>query len=426
MKKFVLFFLVVCLCASFSACGLIGDIIGGNEPENEMNSANKGILGGLAGLGKDNKDEKYGELIEMLENEDYESAIMYIVELAQENTSLNTEDVIIATLPIGGPSSTEAPEEVVSDAVVWTYNNIVRELEYYAESGYFSFYDEVNGQGYDGEEAFARAYEFLSEYSDYEAAKEYLARFSVVEGVLLRKDRVSYDHLDNSNEYEGFESFEYDADGNLSWAYYSATDMRYGNWYDEFSYEYDVDGNVVKTKIGWNDTDMLIVPTYENGVLVSEEVRCADGDVFTVMYGYDEAGNLSYWVTERDNYLYSNTYTYNEMGLLAGELILASYYDSWYGEYVIDDTTTKTYSYDGNGNLVQMVEFVQEDYNSSSAYYWREHTDIHNYTCDELGRVVSEDITYGDYTYGYDGSVSVQDEVRCEIGYVWGNYFFFE
>ena len=169
MKKFILFFLVACLCMSFSACGLIGDMIGGDEPENEM-QANNGLLGGLSGIGKNNDDDKYAELIEMLENEDYESAIMYIVALSEGNSiEIGTEDIIIQTLPI------EAPE-AISDDVRWTYENIVNDLDNYLETGYFSYYDNVEGTSYSDQEAFEHARAFLEQYSDYEAAKEYLSR----------------------------------------------------------------------------------------------------------------------------------------------------------------------------------------------------------------------------------------------------------
>ena len=419
MKKFILFFLVACLCMSFSACGLIGDLIGGDEPENEM-QANNGLLGGLSGIGKNNDDDKYDELIEMLENEDYESAIMYIIALSEGNSiEIGTEDIIIQTLPI------EAPE-AISDDVRWTYENIVDDLDNYLETGYFSYYDNVEGTSYSDQEAFEHARAFLEQYSDYEAAKEYLSRITVVDDVLIGKSRVTYDHLDNSDETENWERFEYDANGRLVWADYAESDNRYGNWYDQFTYEYGADGNVAKTKIGWSDTDMLIVPTYENGVLTSEEVRCADGNVFNVYYTYDEMGRLSYWASERNGNFYTTTYLYNEMGLVAEELFLTSYYSSWNGEYVFEDSVLKTYTYDGDGHLVQMIETVSENYDDYNGYFWRTYTNVHDYAIDDLGRIDMEYVSYGDYTYGYDNSVEMQDTVTGEIDYVWGSYYFFE
>ncbi|MBR4941266.1 MAG: hypothetical protein IKZ19_04640, partial [Clostridia bacterium] len=237
---------------------------------------------------------------------------------------------------------------------------------------------------------------------------------------------ISYDHLGNASTNELYEEYAYDSEGRLIWADYAESDNRYGNWYDSFTYEYGEDGNVSSVKIGWSDDiNMLILPYYENGNVISEEVRCADGDVFYVFYYYDEAGTLSAWGVERDGYLYSNTYTYDVYGNVTEELYLVSYYDSWYGEYTLDDAFAKTYTYDSFGTLVGMSYSAQEDYNDYNGYYWRTYNNNHDYACDDQGRVIYEYVTYGDYCYGSDGSTSVQSTVASEINYVYGDYYIF-
>ena len=427
MKKFILFFLVACLCVSFSACGIIGDIIDrGGENENEISSANKNPLGILGGIGKDDKDDtedKYADLIEMLENEDYENALLYIIALSQSGSDVGVSTEII--LP-GTQVEAELPYEVIS-----TYENITDSLDSYADDGYFSFYDMVTEMSYSGNDAFARAYEFLGEYSDYEAAKEYLARFTFIEDVLLSVDEKSYDYLGNMSEYTDVEWYKYDTLGRPTLAYYSDIDLRYDSWYNLFSYEYGTDGYISFTRIyTWEDGDVdaLIIPTYENGVLVSEEVRCADGDVFTVYYTYDEMGRLSYWLrTNNDgNSLYSTTYNYNAEGLLESEQYLTSNYDSWEDEYVHDTAYTKTYTYDANGRAVKMEYTKQESYDNYNCYYWRTTTDYYDFDYDEMGRLSSVIVVYGDSVYGYDGSTSLPSEINSEYSYDYGNYYFFE
>lgn len=427
MKKFILFFLVICLCFSFSACGIIGDIIGGDR-DNEINSANSGLLGALSGIGKNDKEEKYEDLIEMLEDEDYESALLYIIALSQGG-EIDGEDFgeVIVTLPV----AEEAPEGYPYE-VELTYDNIVYGLESYLEYGYFSYYDNVDGMVYENVEAFEHAVSFLETYSDYEAAKEFLSRITCVEDVLLRIDEVSYDYLGNVSEYEGVEEYKYDEFGRIVLAEYDTSnieEMRYDSWYDTFGYEYDADGNVVSTKIytyEGGDVDALITPYYENGVLVSEDVRCADGRTFTVIYIYDDLGRLQYWVREEENCITSGTYTYNDMGLVEDELVICSYYDSWSGEYVLDDAFLKSYVYDEKGNPVKMVYNKQEDYDNYNAYYWRTSTDNYDFIYDDNGRMIAMVIIYGEDVYGYDGSTALPNKINSEYNFVYGNYYFFE
>ena len=422
MKKFIAIFLVVCICLSCSACGVVDNVLDRDEPQNEINSANMGIMGILKGMKKEKPEEKYADLLEMLENEEYEEAILYIYGLSQSGNSfiIDGNDFIIETLPTGDASEAEPAE------VSWTYDNIVSNLDDYAESGYFGYYDHMTGESYSDNEAFARAFEFLTNHIDHGEAKEYLSRFTVVEDVLLRKDESEFDHLGNVGEYEGIEEFVYDSYGRLIWANYDRADMRYDNWYDQFTYEYSSDGNLSATKIGWSDVDMLVIPVYENGVLAREEVNCADGEAFTVFYTYDEMGRLSSWIRVQEEKTFTNSYTYNDLGLVEEEVLFVTYYDSWYGEYVVQDSYFKSYTYGSTGNLVQMIETTQESYDNYNGYYWRSYTNLHEYNCDEQGRIVSENVAYGDYYFGSDGSTDPQSVVNSQIAYIYGNYYVFE
>jgi hypothetical protein len=73
-----------------------------------------------------------------------------------------------------------------------------------------------------------------------------------------------------------------------------------------------------------------------------------------------------------------------------------------------------------------MIETVSENYDDYNGYFWRTYTNVHDYAIDDLGRIDMEYVSYGDYTYGYDNSVEMQDTVTGEIDYVWGSYYFFE
>ncbi|MBR4940596.1 MAG: hypothetical protein IKZ19_01160, partial [Clostridia bacterium] len=174
MKKFIAIFLALCLCLGLSACSL-GDLQSGiGNSDGEMNSANNfgGLLGGL---GKEKPEEKYAELLEMLENEEYENAIVYIMMLSESGyVEIDPDGTIIATMPVEGSDAVE-----ISNEVRWTYDSITYGLDNYAENGYFSYYDDIQDTSFSDNEGLANAYAFLQEYSYYESAEEYLARFSV-------------------------------------------------------------------------------------------------------------------------------------------------------------------------------------------------------------------------------------------------------
>lgn len=96
--------------------------------------------------------------------------------------------------------------------------------------------------------------------------------------------------------------------------------------------------------------------------------------IYNYTYTYDDAGRLVQKVQSRNSTDYTTTYTYDANGFLIQEVLVESYYDSWYGTTTVRDTTTMTYTNDAQGRHI-----TAERTSDESGFNYQSYTVTYNY-----------------------------------------------
>lgn len=305
------------------------------------------------------------------------------------------------------------------DAVL--YNQAARYLHRYLENG--DIY--VNKKWIDDSEALGYIYGLLTKIADYSEASAMLDRFTVVEDVFLKSTYESTDNMGNVSSNNTDEVQEYNEQGQV--AYYSGytkLNRLYGNSYGAY-YAYDESGRVSGINLGYTDrTYVQITPTYDaNGNKISEHVVKNDGE-FDITYTYDDQNrligvrrpNTSY--TDPDNYYYTWTYTYDDAGNLLQEVYAYMDNGNLRNEYI------NSYTYDAAGVLTQETE-TYNFYSYSHNTLYETHTYTADCVCDDQGRVIQKNWTYGNTVYS-DGREEKAAKASSVYTYTYGDVYFFD
>ena len=185
---------------------------------------------------------------------------------------------------------------------------------------------------FSGIDALDWVYNTALELVDFEKSAEIASRFTLLENKMLELKYTHTDALGNLVE-DNTVTYEYDADGNVSYE-------SYHNY--EPAGMYQTNGIPEQTL---NDKGQVITVTYKS----------ANGDVYSVVYTYDENGKK----VQATGVPYSEyggeqtmtvTYQYDEAGRLVKESGIEDNPSSsrWYNEKV------KEYTYDAAGNRTMM------------------------------------------------------------------------
>lgn len=303
---------------------------------------------------------------------------------------------------------TEIADYPEAAAVLANWNDVMlvranRILEYYL-SGNSLYMD--NGRLTDNQHR-AYVYAQFKQIEGNAEADAVLARFTVLPQKYTGAKYVTVDNMGNQSNGSTWESFRYDENGQLIYAY-GADEMfeTYGTT-DYLNFYYDAAGVLTEVKIGSNpETNVsgILVPTYDDkGNLVTITATHNDGtrtytftydeagrrvsahldknvnggtskwSIHDYTYTYDDAGKLIQKVYKNYDYTYTTTYTYDDKGFLIQETLVETYMN-WNGEEQYRDTTTMTYTNDDQGRPI-----TAERTSDESGFNYKSYTITYNY-----------------------------------------------
>lgn len=411
MKKFTAMLLVLALALSLCACG------GSKEPP---------------------LDPKYEPLINALENHEYEAAYWEVEALYRQ---------AIENGDIPAPSNPQQEDWELMNR----YENCARWLKNYVENGSLSIWISETDTNYEGSAALAYVYEELQNLGDVD---RWLAEESVdfgfdgmvrdrqklLDGFAIVPDqalKVTYKSVDNmGNENNGtYRLYIYDANGVLTREYLNSASLNLINYQHAgwLHYTYDANGRIESYKIadeGSNRVDAVITPTYDDaGNKVSETMKDNSGE-YLYTYTNDAEGRVTLveWSTKYDKYKIE--YTYDADGNLDKAVKMSGSEQSdgtirWANEYIYDYEyaggvpTGMTYTYNYHSTK------WDSDTRANVPYIYSTKTDTYVYTCDAQGRILTEEVTYGQTEYANGDAPKAPDVANRTINHEYGDYYFY-
>ncbi len=233
-----------------------------------------------------------------------------------------------------------------------------------------------------------------------------IRRFFALEDMKIKETRVAWDKFGNINRnaecswvYEKNGNIQQESDANNFFEQIETNPLEIGGYR---TYYRDEEGKVTQIKyveLTYGNVEALVTPVYDElGRVIREEVQQKVNLVY-VDYSYDEAGRLTTIQANRPDQL-TICYTYDDQGRVLKE-------EKTYLELVRNIRYVKTmeYTYDENGYLLQGVYryeawapedmFADED-GEVLRYLWWDQENLHDYQCDEEGKLISNTVTYGD------------------------------
>jgi len=346
---------------------------------------------------------EYGDIVECLDNKDYQGAIVLIMQMAQEESGEgDTPD---------GITLDEAAQEAEREKKN-KYDNLKRILEDFITNNYSpSIWDEENQVSLSGNDAWEYLYNGFVAMGDYEDCAQIVENFTILEDVYLGHSSVEVDNMENVSDETNSLRYYYNADGTISKVSgytYNQLSRLYGNS-GTVNIEYAADGNIAKVKLtSGDDVSAIITPTYDaNGNIVSKLIKNNDGE-FAVTRTYDEKGNLVSRVrTGSNDYFYRFDYTYDEKGVLVKETYTTG--TEKHNSIIL----STEYAYDASGKCTGKTVTDTD---------WGTAIDQYTYTYDNQGRLLTEEVVYGKHVF--ENSDDQLPDVASEtITHKYGKYF---
>ena len=186
---------------------------------------------------------------------------------------------------------------------------------------------------------------------------------------------------------------------------------------------YDADGRPVQRKHYNNSGDVayLVDIFYDDaGNKIKETVRCNAGEA-DILYTYDDQNRLIKLSYQDSINIYNNyheyviDYTYDDRG----NLLRAEKTNTYYGRIVAYESDV--YTYDGSGKLVSGIHTRQDLWNDAMD---TQSEDKYTFHCDDRGRILSAEVTYGDTVYVKGSPNGAEGEVKYNATYVSGTIEF--
>lgn len=383
MKKLISLLLAFALCLGLCACGSNSD--------------------------ECDKCEDYEKLIDYLEDEKYDSAITWILELAAEKEAHNND----GPLDVGENS----PQEEEYTALV----NLLEDLEEsLSNDWYFSIEYTPEGseetQWLYGSDAYLHLYERLTALGDYKDSRELASRFTLVEDVLLNVTNSYTDALGNVNESTG-ENYIYNAQGLLAQG--PAPEEFANILWGTPNYEYDDSGRLVCLRnVNYDGAIQAILDiTYNaDGTVASTDFKDADGGTLTRSYVYED-GLLTQCNITDSRYSepnFTETYTYNAAGQLERVEQAPQELDEW------DDIKLTLYTYNADGTVATKRISTLSRWNGQ--VNGENYVHVWSYTYDGQGRVVTAVDVYEGNFDGDGNPVESYTEFDKTYTYNYGPY----
>lgn len=274
--------------------------------------------------------------------------------------------------------------------------------------------------------------EFFNPETDWDL-QAVLAKFTIIEDVILRYEQITTDHLGNITDTRDLCQWHYNTDGNAKFitgeAKHTILELvgeSNSETYRDGLREYDEAGRLTKiTEYRYDSIYSIVTFTYDaEGKLIKQEKKMNTSGWAIDDFTYDAEGRLTKatWAPHPNTIsdeVYEMVYTYNADGTLAKEE--KNVYDlTNTGERVIEAYSSVEYTYE-NGKLASNI-YTEKEYNITSSYSqgvtgsWLSnvYTATRTYTMDDQGRVSQEIVIPGDTIY-YTATGDVQSTHQPSI-----------
>lgn len=394
--------------------------------------------------------DKYEDYIQLLEQENFNELLEQITAHynAQQGSSGQPYEEGIETEPPQEPTEAHGPtdeEQAVLDAYAQIYSGL--EKDYLPQ-----WHDEEADIYYNGEAArtfwYAKYYSELqsldlsvidkwlnTEYLSPEVNWDYekvLSGFTILEDVPLFQYINTVDRM--GNKKQDIYARIYEENGLIRCEDYFTSGGKFEmipsdpmNLFDagteHAEYTYDTDGRPVQVRHLSNSGDVayLVDIFYDDaGNKIKETVQCNSGEA-DICYTYDEQNRLIKLTYQDSINIYDNyhkheiTYTYDDRG----NLLRADNTDKYYDRIVAYESDV--YTYDDSGKLVSGIHTRQDLWNSVLDTQSEDH---YTFRCDDQGRIVYAEVTYGDTLYVAGSPNGQAGEVKYNAIYMTGTYDF--
>ena len=384
--------------------------------------------------------------------------VINLAACAQSGQPVNTDPT--ATDPVQtDPTDPTQPELSIADRLL-IYREICSSLDRYTRNDYGTF---MFGGGFiksvpNGNEGLAYCYNYLRSMDDLkpylteegwnsqvqgyslpdQSPEELLARFTIIEDVLLELKYVEAPSSLSAMEHDAQVIWRYNTNGDLvhidqrNSSYLGTWRLPEHRFYNNFNFlelyfEYDENGELICPWLGENRTGKFpVIPTYdENGRLISE----VSGDE-KLLYSHNAQGQLSkveyIWHSGTNNgqdvfgnYHWDFDYQYDDNGNVTRCVE---------NEFHFDDlvfTRTEDYTYDSYGRVCKIDRTIDwwKLYAPEPYIYQTQQCAI-LYTYDEQGRILTKSVTSGG---GLDANGTPTKEcILNTVIYVYGNHYIFD
>lgn len=328
------------------------------------------------------------------------------------------------------------------------YRGILSTLDEYCNTGWITYWDEDDNEEYAGTIAFEHMYEDIQELKSvdrwigtnrFEETREresILNAFYIVEDLKLYENVVWYDRTSTVRDEWVNKEYRYAKDGKLEkiigeqssdwgevvfvpfelnyacstyWSYDADGILK--SW--EFVDEYSEDNNGLKYKVDFVSD--------KEGKIISANMKESKGEA-EIIYQYDENGRIDKVeckrMTKEGNSIAEYSYVYNEQGKIEQEIYELLWCPAGYTEWNKLTSQTVDYEYDEKGHAVSGT--IKLD---TGAYYVEDEC---VFECDEQGRIIRANITFGDKAYA-EGVKPSDDSYYTdkEITYTYGDYYWY-
>jgi len=339
-----------------------------------------------------------------------------------ESTSPTSE----ASAPETATDSIHGDVQDISEADILSYNLAVEFLEHYTDGAplrNLTIRDVVTGVTHRGNAALDYIYKLFTRLNGFGDSEMYLARFVVVEDVVLGEKWITTDNSQyiDAPEVEELYYYQYNALGQLVMYWDLQDQLDYADT-DCYFYSYDGEGRIVSIQVSADYDDpvyMRITPNYDdNGMLISEQIEPNPG---LITYTYDNNGQLTSKTSTSGSGIFTSVST--TQYLYSGELLTQEVFENYYNLDYVTDRVITDYFYDDTGNLTEKTVTAElAMIYDHPGYTTKNH---YSYEFDPNGRIIRELLTFGQ-TVNPDGSVDEPADHTREIEYIYGDYYVYQ
>lgn len=252
----------------------------------------------------------------------------------------------------------------------------------------FTSYLEEQGQTYRGNDAWKALYEIFAGLKGYKDSADYLARFTILEGMHTSVTHTTVNNMGNVSTDKDHNEFRYNVKGQMTMGASNPLFEQYGIDTGDLYFFYNDAGQVERVQKGsGNNISVIVTPVYDDlGRMVSGNYK-SNSYTHELSYTYDDQGRLASNLVWESNGSYYDEYfyTYDDQGRLIQQTRWQGWSDARRYRTVTD------FSYDDQGHLIREVS-TSQNYNAWNDSFGDPSVQTVTFTNDAQGRHLSATI----------------------------------